>query len=222
MFNYTSYKSTLKYIQTLTRRADRKKNDIPYLVILYGAPGSGKTYNITKTIKGMDKNYLYFSVDDFVDNTIQFTTLKNNIHDLTPENINKIKTTYNTIKKATSNMLYTLLGLALQYRYNVVLEMTGAGLSFYLAHFINEFWHNKYSIHVNYFYTADSAFLFKRVEKRSLTNYRFLDYDYFIKTFNLCNTNFKQLLDSENIHKFKSMTIVDAISKKVIPISELN
>lgn len=177
--------------------------------VLYGAPGSGKTF----AIKDLKPNYIYLSVDD----TKQFTSTKN-----VETNIEIIQTSYKTISKHVSHIMHILFGLTCMYNYNVVLEMTGAGLDWYLIHFIDEFYHYKYNIMLSYFYTRNFDFLFERVEARSFDNYRFITKEHFMATYDRSTRNFKKILEENNIKKFSNIIVYDSMTGNIIYDKELN
>lgn len=225
LYDYTNSEDVLKYVNSILPK--EKSNDRPYLLILYGPPGSGKTFNRKLVIKelNLNNNFVYLSEDEYAYNTIQFNNLKNttdlsNLKNLNQEELEgnekfvKLQTEYNKIRKATSNMVFILLGLTLMYKHNAVIEMTGAGLSWYMTHVINEFYHYKYDIKLVYPYVENIDTLLKRTRERGFKEKRFLTKKYLNDTIQRSKDNFNKLMHSDEINKFNDVIVYDAENNK--------
>lgn len=164
LYDYTNSSEVLKYIHSILPTTSSTK---PYILVLYGPPGSGKTFSkkFVPNELNLDNNYVYFSEDEFAYNTKQFNKLKNSNADK-----ETMQSEYNVIRKATSYIIYMMLGLALMYRFNAIIEMTGNGLNWYMTHLIDEFVHHKYDVHLVYPYVNNVDILIERAEKREAKN----------------------------------------------------
>jgi hypothetical protein len=207
LFDYTDQNSTLKFIQSIL---PAKPSDKPYVLILYGPPGSGKTFakDLICGELNLDNNYVYFSEDYFAYHTVQFQELKKSVTDtLTQE---ELQAKYNVIKKATSYIIYMLLGITMMYKYNAVVEMTGNGLGWYMTHVIDEFAHYKYGIHLVYPYIDDVNILIQRVEQRARVEFRSTPEQYVRTVFVRAKDNFIKLIESGTISKFDNIYVYNA------------
>lgn len=181
--------------QTLNFVKENVKNiymDNPTLVVLYGPPGSGKTFYKDKIAEQLKNNFIYMSEDYYAYNTIQYKKILNiNIDDIQnstfraydkhsiesiedTEIYKKLQKKYLKIKKRVSHMSNIFTGISLMYGYNVILEMTGAGLDFYVHQIINEFKHYGYILKLYYPYTTEKNKLFERTVERGFTDKRFI------------------------------------------------
>lgn len=164
-----------------------------------------KKYLIDKL--NLSTDYIYISEDQFAYDTDQFNELKkNDLSDLVNipsdqleqgEKVIFIQEKYNQIRKHTIFIMYSLmgriedwsqrltpLGSALMFKKNVILEMTGLGLDWYMSTMIDEFHHYKYDINIVYPFTTNINFLYKRSIE-----------------------NFKKKLSENNINKFKKIFV---------------
>lgn len=192
----------------------------PKLIILYGPPGSGKTFIKNKYIKNVSK-YIYLSEDEYACNTIQYDTIRKtdtselkNIDPSEIENndlVKNIMSSYKKIKGIASNITYILTGLCLMYKYDCILEMTGVGLDYYLNNIIKEFKHSQYKIKIIYPFTNDTKLLHDRINKRGLEENRFLPISYINIATVKPIINFKKILCDDEINKiFNTIIVVDA------------
>jgi len=213
LYDYTNSEEVLKYIHSILPKKSNS-NPNPYVLVLYGPPGSGKTLSKKFILDELhlDNNYVYFSEDEFAYHTKQFEELKNNS---AHKQVDILQSEYNVIRKATSYIMYTLLGLALMYKLNAVIEMTGNGLNWYMTHLINEFHHHKYKIHLVYPYVNDVNILIERSIKRGNKEFRYVPEKYIRDVFVRSKDNFIKLINSEDVVKFNNIYVYDAVKIKL-------
>ncbi|XWV25072.1 hypothetical protein QJ856_gp0705 [Tupanvirus deep ocean] len=222
-YDYKNKMDVDRYVQQITNvePASGSPSGRPYLLVLYGPPASGKTFAKKFIINklGLSDNYIYISEDRFAYDTIQFNQLQStDLSDLKNipkyeiekhEKIISLQEAYNSIRKQTKFIMYPLLGSALMFKTNVVLEMTGVGLDWYMATMIDEFYHYKYDIYVVYPFTYDIDFLFNRSVDRGFKEKRFLPSKYFAIAVERSMNNFQKILNDDNIKKFKEIYVYD-------------
>lgn len=219
-YDYTNSDEVLKYVSSVIPKENL--NDKPYLLVLYGPPGSGKTYDKQFIIKKLKlcESYVYFSEDEYAYNTKQFNEIKNNtdltnLKNLTQEELEsndvimQLQNEYSKIKKATSNIIFMLLGLTLMYKHNAIIEMTGGGLGWYMTNIIDEFYHKKYDIKFVYPYVDNIDTLLERTRKRGFKEYRFLTEKYLRDTVKRSRDNFNKLIQSDDVKKFNEIIMYD-------------
>jgi hypothetical protein len=211
-YDYTTPEGVQEYIKFVQSKVTSYEN--PYLLILYGPPATGKTTakNVALTELGLASDYVYISEDQFVYDTKQFQELTQrvNIEDLknlpieeiinNPE-VQLLQQEYNRIRKSTKFLIHVFMGLALMYKYNVVLEMTGNALDWYVTHVVDEFAHYKYENYVVYPKNDNADELYKRSIERGFKEYRFIPSDYFYQTFERSRKNFSKLDDNQSYKK---------------------
>jgi len=225
LYDYTNPTSVVGYVGQ--EIAELKSNEQPYLLILYGPPASGKTTILPKILDnfGLDKNYIYLSDDKFSYDTVQYKEMRKTdlteLQDLSAEElddhpiIKHLQEEYNKIRKKAKQLLYMFMGLAFMYKYNVILEMTGVGLDWYMSTVIDEFYHYKYDIYLMYPFTTNEDLLYRRSIKRAFEEKRFPPMKYFKIAIDVSIKNFNKILDESNITKFKSILVYD--TKRTAP-----
>ncbi|XWV26333.1 hypothetical protein QJ857_gp0741 [Tupanvirus soda lake] len=218
-YDYTNKSDVDRYVSEVTNIKPAKY--IPYLLILYGHPASGKTYAKNFIIEklNLQDNYIYISEDRFAYDTIQYQQQKlvdltdiKNISKNELENQDKIKflqESYNRIRKQTKFLMYPLMGSTLMFKNNVILEITGVGLDWYMTTMIDEFYHYKYDVYVVYPFTLDIDFLFDRSITRGFEEKRFLPNKYFDIAVDRSTKNFQKIISEDNIKKFKEIYVYD-------------
>jgi GTPase SAR1 family protein len=217
-FDINDPQQTLLYINHCISGV--KPSAKPKLIILYGPPGSGKTFIKNKYVKNVSE-YIYLSEDEYARNTVQYDIIRKidtselkNIDPSEIENnelVKNIMSSYKKIKGIASNITYVLTGLCLMYKYNCILEMTGVGLDYYLNAIIKEFKHSRYKIKIIYPFTSDTKLLHDRINKRSLEENRFLPISYINIATVKPIINFKKILYDDEINKiFNTIIVIDA------------
>ncbi|AQN68762.1 hypothetical protein [Saudi moumouvirus] len=218
-YDYKNKMDVDRYVRQITNVEPASGK--PFLLVLYGPPASGKTFAKKFIINklGLSDNYIYISEDRFAYDTIQFNQLQStDLSDLKNvpkhkvekhEKITSLQEEYNSIRKQTKFIMYHLLGSAFMFKTNVVLEMTGVGLDWYMTTMIDEFYHYKYDIYVVYPFTYDIDFLFNRSVDRGFKEKRFLPSKYFVTAIDRSTNNFQKILNEDNIKKFKEIYVYD-------------
>lgn len=217
-YDYKNKNDVIKYINCI---ANVEPSCNPCLIITYGPYGSGKTYNkeAIASLYNINNNFMFVSVDKFVNETKQFIKLKSTMLNtvLSSDEISLIKKEYFKIKKSVSRLLHILIGIALMYKYNIVLETSGANFAWYMTHYVNEFFYYKYKIYLHYFYTDNVTVLYNRVVGRDSIEHVFIDSCFIDKTLKQGLYNFnKIILSKQNINKFNAIYVYDATDINII------
>jgi GTPase SAR1 family protein len=233
-YDYTDSKEMIKYLNCIINglqcdgipNEKTESNEKPYLLILYGPPASGKTSAIEQITKylNLSSNNINIDVDKFVYDTKQwkdFTKLleddkiKNISYDKLDDDpiIQNIAKQYKNIRSRTSFMINILVGIALMYNYNVVMEMSGRGLEWYMTHIINEFIHYKYNVHIVYPYTDNVNMLYNRSIKRGYEEYRFVSKKFIDEVYVMAKKNFLKILDKKD--NYTSILVYDINNTKI-------
>ncbi len=218
-YDHTIKSEVNHYVGVIT---DVEPSIKPYLLILYGPPASGKTsaknYIVDKL--NLSTDYIYISEDRFAYDTKQFAELKSvdltELRDISIDQFDNhpkvkfLEDSYNSIRKHTKFIMYPLIGSALMFKTNVVLEMTGVGIDWYMNTIIDEFYHYHYDIIIVYPFTSDTDFLYKRSVERGLKEHRFVPMKYFQIAVERSRENFRKILSDQHIKKFNKIYVFDA------------
>lgn len=220
-YDYTTRSDVLRYVNFMTE--NKTANEKPYLLILYGPPASGKTTAkkfMTKQLN-LSNNYVYISEDQFIYDTIQYNEMKTKVHldsikDYAANELEHssevkfLQDEYNKIRKKTKLIIRSLADISMMFKYNIVLETTGAALDWFMTHLINEFHHSNYQIQLAYPYISNLDLLHQRSIERGFKEYRFTPKEYLTKVSPLSLKNFKIIILDNHLGKFKNIYVYDA------------
>lgn len=179
-YNGNNIIEILEFIKTQVQNIHTQGHN-KYLIILYGPPASGKTYNLQEHLTDIERvfrdpdglskdSYININTDEIITSTDEYQqAIKDGLQ---PE---QMMNKYHTIRRKIQNIGDILLEIAKIMEVSVIIETTGGSYDWYQTNLITDFRNRGYKICIIYPYVRDFNILCQKSKEREVTEKRFID-----------------------------------------------